>query len=73
MFKWITALRAGERLTHATTWKHTQVAVNAVVALVTVALSYFDVGVDEKDIITISTAVVAAVNIYLTKATSKKV
>ena len=72
MFKWIKALRAGERLTHAKTWKQAQLSVNAVVALLTVALSYFDIGIKEEDIVAVATAVVVIVNIYLTKATSRK-
>ena len=73
MFNWIKALRAGERLTHVKTWKQTQIAANAVAALLTVVVSYLDLGIEDKDVIAISAAVVALVNIYLTKATTKKV
>lgn len=73
--KWINALKAGERLTHASTWKNTQVAVNLLVAVVTVMLSFVDMGIDigEKEITIVATAVVAVVNIYFTHATSRKI
>jgi len=72
---WIKALRAGERLTHAATWKNVQVATNALVALITVIVSYFDLQgqITDETMLAVAGGIVAVVNIYFTNATSRKV
>lgn len=71
---WLKALRAGERLTHAATWKSTQVAANAIAAILTIGIRYLnlDIPVSDEEVLSIAGVIVTVVNIYFTMSTSRK-
>lgn len=74
----IQALRAGKELANAATWKNRQNAVNALVGLLGFAAavaSAFGIQVELSDelLLGLATGVWAAVNLYLTTATTSKI
>ena len=74
MFKLLKVLRHGERLTHVETWKNGQLAINALTGLLVILVNMVPTfEASETQVTSIAGGIVAAVNVYLTMATSKKV
>lgn len=70
------ALRHGEELSNAATWKNRQIAVNAVAGLLGAAMVFLPMEVNGDDLQTVAAAVAilgGMFNTWATAATSKKV
>lgn len=71
------ALRAGESLTNAATWKQRQLRLNALLPIIYLLAHYLPIDLSADDVDAVATGIGmvggAAVNIYLTIATTVKV
>jgi hypothetical protein len=73
-FQLISALKVGHELSQSGAWKRKQVWVNLLTGLVAIAFSFgIEIPLMESDIVLLSGAIVAVLNVVLTMATSKKV
>jgi len=74
MLNFLKALKFGEELANPTAWKLGQLSVNAAVGLTLLAMGYFGAPVDMNGPVEqIVTGVVILLNLFITKASSKKI
>ena len=73
-FQLISALKVGHKLSRPGAWKSAQVWTNLLTGLVALAFSFgIEIPLMESEIVLLSGAIVAVLNVVLTMATTKKI